>query len=95
MHQSLNSLIKNEGQKNAAKRRVASIADYLITILRIPEGRHLVMCFGKGDERSNRDALMRWVESIMNDYASGEDEACLEQITSRARHRIMDMMDEV
>lgn len=84
MHQSLNSLIKDEGQKSAAKRRAVSIADYLIIILRIPEGRHLVMCFGRGDERSNREAIMRWVDSIMNDYAFDEDEACLEQITSLA-----------
>jgi len=64
-----------------------------MTVLRIPDGNHLVMFFGKGNERSNHDALMTWVSSIYNEFDADEGDVRLEELARRVKLKIMSHMD--
>jgi len=61
------------------------IVDYLIKTLRIPEGNHLVDCFGAGNERSNRDAMRTWVLGLSHEYNADEAEYRLARLVLHAQ----------
>ena len=91
----LELILENAIENREQQRQIVRIVDYLITILRIPEGNHLVMFFGSGNERSNREAINNWVTSILHEFDSDEAEMRLEKLARRAKLRVISRMDDV
>jgi len=59
-------LVNRMGQERDQSRQVQKIVSCLMAVLNIPEGDHLVMAFGDGHERDNREALETWVNSLLS-----------------------------
>jgi len=88
------SLFQETVNIHRQKRQAAKIADYLMTVLRIPEGSHLVMFFSDGGERCNRDAIAAWVERTIHECDADEAEVRLQQLAKRAHLQVISKMDE-
>jgi uncharacterized protein YeeX (DUF496 family) len=67
-----------------------------MAVLNIPEGDHLVMAFGDGHERDNREALEAletWVNYMLPEMDMDEVEGRLEQLCARIENRIICLGD--
>jgi len=72
------------------RRQIAKLVDHLITILRIPDGSHLVPFFGNGYERDNRQALASWVEKHINEIDPNEAEQRLRLLANGAAQALQE-----
>lgn len=95
MRQNLEHVLSAAIQQQDHRRQIARIVSNLMIVLRIPDGNHLVMFFGSGHERSNREALITWVSSILHEFDSDEAEARLEKLARRARLKVISQLDDV
>jgi hypothetical protein len=59
--QELEMVLVKEELNRLARRRTQNLAAALASIAGIADGRHIVSLIGKGDERSNLEALNTWV----------------------------------
>jgi len=66
------------------------IADYLIFLLRIPDGHELVPYFSTGFEASNKEALITWINNMCADIDPDEAENRLELLVMNKRGKVMD-----
>jgi len=74
-------------------RHVRKIVSCLMVILNIPEGNHLVMAFGDGHERDNREALETWVNYMLPELDMDEVEDRLDQLCARLEKRMVYLGD--
>jgi len=94
MNPNLKTLFQETVNIHRQKQQAVKIAGYLMTVLQIPEGNHLVMFFGDGDEHSNRDAIAVWVGRTIHECDAYETEERLEQLARRAKLQVVRRMDE-
>ena len=78
---------------HSRKRQVRRIADYLMTVLRIPDGTHLVLFFGTGLERDNREAIATWIEATLAERDADATEARLAELAQDAKRKIVEQME--
>jgi len=92
MNSNMNKITTYENQSDSSKQRqLRLIVSYLMQALRIPDGDHLVLIFGTGQERNNRQALMHWVEQHLDDIDPDEAEHRLRALANNA---VQTMQDE-
>jgi len=65
------------------KNQVQLIASYLMRALRIPNGNHLVLFFGTGNEQNNRQALVHWIEMHLDEIDPDDAEERLKYLASQ------------
>jgi len=63
-----------------SEQQLRLIVSYLMQALRIPDGDHLVLTFGTGRERNNRQALMYWVAQHLDEIDPDETEERLKKL---------------
>ena len=63
-----------------SEQQLRMIVSYLMQALRIPDGDHLVLTFGTGRERNNRQALMYWVAQHLDEIDPDETEERLKKL---------------
>lgn len=89
----MNKLMHQNSSDNVShseQRQLRLIVSYLMQVLRIPDGDHLVLTFGSGNERNNRQALMYWVAQHLDEIDPDETEIRLRILASRASQTIQD-----
>jgi len=69
-------------------RQIRNIVSCLMAVLNIPEGNHLIMIFGDGHERGNREALETWVRHMLPEIDVDEAESRLEQLRHKVECRL-------
>jgi len=70
------------------RQQIHLIASYLMQVLHIPDGDHLVQYFGTGHAQNNQQALMQWVETHLDEINPDEAE-------QRLKHMANSKEDEV
>lgn len=90
----LDHLIERSVEKKERRKQMERVVDYLMVTLRIPPGCELVMVFGTGRERCNRDALITWVGNIQDEVDWDEAETRLSYLARRARLHVIDAMEQ-
>jgi len=83
-------LVNKMEQERSQARNIVSC---LMVVLNIPEGNHLVMAFGDGHERDNREALETWVNHMLPELDMVEVEGRLEQLCNKLKKRIICLGD--
>ena len=63
-----------------SEQQLRLIVSYLMQALGIPDGDHLVLTFGTGRERNNRQALMYWVAQHLDEIDPDETEERLKKL---------------
>jgi len=86
-------LVSKMEQERDQARQVRKIVSCLMAVLNIPEGNHLVMAFGDGHERDNREALETWVNYMLPELDMDEVEGRLDQLCARIENRIICLGD--
>jgi len=81
-------LVSEMKDEREQARRIRNIVSCLMVVLNIPEGTHLIMLFGNGHERDNREALATWVEAMLPELDIDEVEGRLEQLCAKAKRRL-------
>ena len=94
MNPSSNLLYSETVNIHSQKRQARRIADYLMTVLRIPDGTHLVLFFGTGLERNNREAIATWIEATLAERDADATEARLAELARDARLKIVEQMEQ-
>jgi len=84
MNRAMNKIIPCEDVKRNKQRQLRLIVSYLMQALRIPDGDHLVLVFGTGRERNNRQALMYWVAQHLDEIDPDEAESRLKKLAGSA-----------
>ena len=84
MNESMTQFLADEVEARNRQRQVRLIVSYLMQLLRIPDGDHLVLIFGSGNERNNREALMTWVEKHLDEIDPDETEQRLSKLADKA-----------
>ncbi|MFQ5518570.1 MAG: hypothetical protein ACE5E3_01075 [Mariprofundus sp.] len=90
MNKAMTQFLTDEVDIRNRQRQLRLIVSYLMQTLRIPDGDHLVLIFGSGRERNNRQALMHWVEQHLDEFDPDETELRLRRLASRASQTIQD-----
>jgi len=62
------------------KNQIQLIASYLMQALHIPDGDHLVRFLGTGKEKSNRQALVHWIEAHLDEINPDDAEKRLKHL---------------
>ncbi len=88
MRHNLSSAILRVEHDTAEQRRIRNITAYLMAFLHIPDGTHLIMVFGDGCERSNREAIEHWVARILPEIDAEEAEERLRRLCREAHCRL-------
>jgi len=81
-------LVSKMEQERDQARQVRKIVSCLMAVLNIPEGNHLVMAFGDGHERDNREALETWVNYMLPELDMDEVEGRLEMLCRQVKSRM-------
>lgn len=84
MNEAMSQLLTDEIEMRNRQRQLRLIVSYLMQALRIPDGDHLVLTFGTGHERNNRQALMYWVEQHLDEIDPDETELRLRKLANKA-----------
>jgi len=72
------------------KRQIELIANYLMQVLHIPDGKHVILFFGTGEEKDNRQALVTWVEKHIDEVDPDEAEQRLKLLANKAVQTIQE-----
>jgi len=88
MAKQVGEVIHELQQTRGKTRRIRNIVSSLMVVLNIPEGNHLVMLFGDGHEKDNREALATWVTKMSSEIDLTETENRLETLCLKAKNRI-------
>jgi len=88
MGNKVRNIIADMQEERRTARQVRNIVSCLMVVLNIPEGNHLVMLFGCGDEKDNREALATWVNQMLPEINVDETEYRMEKLYRRAKLRI-------
>jgi len=75
-------------QERSHNSRIYRIVTNLMTILKIPDGNHLIDIFGDGHESDNHEALATWVAHLLPDLDEHEVELRINNLSKRAQTRI-------
>lgn len=84
MNEPMTQFLADEVETRNRQRQIRLIVSYLMQALRIPDGDHLVLIFGTGHERNNRQALMTWVEKHLDEIDPDETEQRLRKLADKA-----------
>jgi 16S rRNA U1498 N3-methylase RsmE len=86
----INQFLITDMEARRKKHQIQLIVSYLMQVLRIPDGNHLVLFFGSGQERDNRQALMSWVEIHIDEFDPSETEKRLRSLANKVVQTIQE-----
>jgi len=90
MNRAMIQLLHGEVEIRKRRRQIRLIVSYLMQVLRIQDGDHLVLIFGTGHERDNHQALMYRVEQHLDEFDPDEAELRLKLLANSAVQTIQE-----
>jgi len=71
-------------------RQMCLIVSYLMQVIHIPDGNHLIQAFSSGHESTNREALVHWVEKHLDEIDPDDAECRLRKLAGQTNKRAGD-----